>query len=318
MGVGETVIAILAEQAVLDPAGITPEMRLEELGIDSLGLVEASCRLGAFAELQVNRGQGAEREHAVVRALRPVLERTAQLVTRVGQLASRFGERGEHPMPVGAGLGGLKARRRALDELLRAREITTTKREERRADRAVEEVPRGEHRAAEEKENADGLPLHQTQHAKRDRERDEEPAEERRQHARVLRGEGRGGKPTSVAATVSVAVTVSVTVAVSVAATMSVAMARSAVSVSASGAKRWREAPSRSLPPWREARWRSAVARSTVSVSVSDEATPATPPRRDTPRRSHPTRNSRSDSSRGTAGGTPPRNRTSARPRSPS
>ncbi|MCB2110767.1 acyl carrier protein [Albidovulum sp.] len=41
MGVGETVIAILAEQAVLDPAGITPEMRLEELGIDSLGLVEA-------------------------------------------------------------------------------------------------------------------------------------------------------------------------------------------------------------------------------------------------------------------------------------
>lgn len=39
--VKERVIAIIAEQAVLDPGDITPESTLESLGIDSLGLVEA-------------------------------------------------------------------------------------------------------------------------------------------------------------------------------------------------------------------------------------------------------------------------------------
>ena len=41
MNVKDRVIAILAEQAVLDPKDVSPEMTLEELGIDSLGLVEA-------------------------------------------------------------------------------------------------------------------------------------------------------------------------------------------------------------------------------------------------------------------------------------
>jgi acyl carrier protein len=37
----DKVIAIIAEQAVLDPADITPQSTLEELGIDSLGVVES-------------------------------------------------------------------------------------------------------------------------------------------------------------------------------------------------------------------------------------------------------------------------------------
>lgn len=37
----EDVIAIIAEQAVLDPSDVTPESTLEDLGIDSLGLVES-------------------------------------------------------------------------------------------------------------------------------------------------------------------------------------------------------------------------------------------------------------------------------------
>jgi acyl carrier protein len=41
MGVSEQVIAILAEQAVLDPADIAPDQSLADLGIDSLGLVES-------------------------------------------------------------------------------------------------------------------------------------------------------------------------------------------------------------------------------------------------------------------------------------
>ncbi len=36
----ERVVAIIAEQAVLDPADVSPESTLESLGIDSLGLVE--------------------------------------------------------------------------------------------------------------------------------------------------------------------------------------------------------------------------------------------------------------------------------------
>lgn len=41
MTVSDQVIAIIAEQAVLDPADVHPEMTLADLGIDSLGLVEA-------------------------------------------------------------------------------------------------------------------------------------------------------------------------------------------------------------------------------------------------------------------------------------
>lgn len=41
MNIRDAVIRIIAEQAVLDPADVTPEMAPADLGIDSLGLVEA-------------------------------------------------------------------------------------------------------------------------------------------------------------------------------------------------------------------------------------------------------------------------------------
>jgi acyl carrier protein len=41
MDVREKVMAILAEQAVLQPSDVTMESTLEGLGLDSLGLVEA-------------------------------------------------------------------------------------------------------------------------------------------------------------------------------------------------------------------------------------------------------------------------------------
>jgi acyl carrier protein len=40
MSTMEKVIAIIAEQAILDPSDVMPQSTLEELGIDSLGLVE--------------------------------------------------------------------------------------------------------------------------------------------------------------------------------------------------------------------------------------------------------------------------------------
>ena len=41
MTVEEKVVAILAEKAMLDPSDLTLDSRLDALGIDSLGLVEA-------------------------------------------------------------------------------------------------------------------------------------------------------------------------------------------------------------------------------------------------------------------------------------
>lgn len=39
--IGDRVIEIIAEQALLDVEDVKPEMSLEDLGIDSLGLVES-------------------------------------------------------------------------------------------------------------------------------------------------------------------------------------------------------------------------------------------------------------------------------------
>jgi acyl carrier protein len=41
MNIKDQVIAIIAEQAVLEPQDVTMDNTLEELGIDSLGLVES-------------------------------------------------------------------------------------------------------------------------------------------------------------------------------------------------------------------------------------------------------------------------------------
>ena len=41
MNTQDKVIEIIAEQAVLEPSDVKPDSTLEELGIDSLGLVEA-------------------------------------------------------------------------------------------------------------------------------------------------------------------------------------------------------------------------------------------------------------------------------------
>ncbi|GAA6198847.1 acyl carrier protein [Aquicoccus sp. SU-CL01552] len=41
MSIRDKVIAIIAEQAVLEPSDVTVESTLEDLGIDSLGLVES-------------------------------------------------------------------------------------------------------------------------------------------------------------------------------------------------------------------------------------------------------------------------------------
>lgn len=51
--VREKVIAIIAEQAVLEPGDITPTATLPELGIDSLGLVESIFAIEEAFDIQI-------------------------------------------------------------------------------------------------------------------------------------------------------------------------------------------------------------------------------------------------------------------------
>jgi acyl carrier protein len=51
--VRDKVVAILAEQAVLAPSEVRPEATLQELGIDSLGLVEAIFAIEEAFDVEV-------------------------------------------------------------------------------------------------------------------------------------------------------------------------------------------------------------------------------------------------------------------------
>ena len=51
--VRDKVVAILAEQAVLDPADVRADATLQDLGIDSLGLVEAIFAIEEAFDIQV-------------------------------------------------------------------------------------------------------------------------------------------------------------------------------------------------------------------------------------------------------------------------
>jgi acyl carrier protein len=51
--VKDRVIAILAEQAVLEPEQVRPDSTLQDLGIDSLGLVEAVFAIEEAFDIQV-------------------------------------------------------------------------------------------------------------------------------------------------------------------------------------------------------------------------------------------------------------------------
>ena len=56
------VVEIIAEQAVLDPADVTPDATLADLGIDSLGLVEAIFAIEEAFDISVpfNANEPAE------------------------------------------------------------------------------------------------------------------------------------------------------------------------------------------------------------------------------------------------------------------
>lgn len=51
--VKDKVIEIIAEQAVLEPSDVSPDQTLEDLGIDSMGLVEAIFAIEENFDVQV-------------------------------------------------------------------------------------------------------------------------------------------------------------------------------------------------------------------------------------------------------------------------
>lgn len=53
MNIHDRIIAIIAEQAVLEPGDVTPDSTLADLGIDSLGLVESIFAIEEAFDIQV-------------------------------------------------------------------------------------------------------------------------------------------------------------------------------------------------------------------------------------------------------------------------
>ena len=53
MNVQDQIIAIIAEQAVLEPSDVTLDSTLEDLGIDSLGLVECIFAIEESFEISI-------------------------------------------------------------------------------------------------------------------------------------------------------------------------------------------------------------------------------------------------------------------------
>ena len=51
--VAETVIAIIAEKALLQPSQITPDSALSDLGLDSLAMVEAIFALEEMFDIEI-------------------------------------------------------------------------------------------------------------------------------------------------------------------------------------------------------------------------------------------------------------------------
>ncbi len=62
MSIQDRVIAIIAEQAVLDPSDVTPDSTLEDLGIDSLGLVESIFAIEEAFDINVPFNANAPEE----------------------------------------------------------------------------------------------------------------------------------------------------------------------------------------------------------------------------------------------------------------
>ncbi|MCB1369029.1 MAG: acyl carrier protein [Rhodobacteraceae bacterium] len=79
--ISEKVIAIIAEQAVLDVSDVTPDRTLDDLGIDSLGMVEAVFAIEEQFDITVpfNANEAGDRDFPL-KDVAAVIEAVAQLI----------------------------------------------------------------------------------------------------------------------------------------------------------------------------------------------------------------------------------------------
>jgi len=81
MSIEDRVIGIIAEQAVLDPSDVTLDSTLEDLGIDSLGLVESIFAIEEAFDISVpfNANEPAAGDFDIS-SVRAILEGVQRLV----------------------------------------------------------------------------------------------------------------------------------------------------------------------------------------------------------------------------------------------
>jgi acyl carrier protein len=85
MSVAEKVIAIIAEQAILQPSDVRPDHTLEDLGIDSLGLVESIFAIEEAFDISVPFNANAPQESAFdISSVAAIIAAVEQLVAEKG------------------------------------------------------------------------------------------------------------------------------------------------------------------------------------------------------------------------------------------
>jgi acyl carrier protein len=85
MTIAEQVTAIIAEQALMTPADVTPDQTLDDLGIDSLGLVESIFAIEEAFDISVPFNANAPTESefdissvaAIIRAVEALVQAKA-------------------------------------------------------------------------------------------------------------------------------------------------------------------------------------------------------------------------------------------------
>ncbi|SIS77799.1 acyl carrier protein [Phaeovulum vinaykumarii] len=89
--VQDRIIAIIAEQAVVERADVTPETTLESLGIDSLGLVETIFAIEEAFDISVpfNANEG-ERNDIDLTSVGAVVRAVEDLIAAKGGASAAF------------------------------------------------------------------------------------------------------------------------------------------------------------------------------------------------------------------------------------
>jgi len=83
MSVRDRVIRIIAEQAVMDASEVTPDKTLEDLGIDSLGLVESIFAIEEEFDISVPFNANAPQEGEFdISSVESIVRAVEELVAR--------------------------------------------------------------------------------------------------------------------------------------------------------------------------------------------------------------------------------------------